>query len=474
MRFWQKIFLISLTILTVAINGIAYMLISNNHALNQDKEISSGLDEYSIITASLQTNVLYERYRTGALEVTDAELRRVTKESADMFMLDDLYIQLNRAGGDVVYSNLSGEVPSELLERSPEDKDAHVLIQNQGEDRAYLYISSPVVIQSERFVFTTVRDISSIYDVKNEQLRFFALAGPLVSVGVALIMLLTTKILTHQIDRLRKSTKRVAQGDYQPIPIKTNDEIGELIGDFNLMTEAVRQKVELLEEVAGQRKSFIDNMTHEMKTPLTSIIGFSDLLRSARLDDESIHDFAESIYKEGQYLKSISSKLMDIILLKREPECKPVNIEELFEEITAAVQPIAANRKIQFYARATDYVITGDKELLKSLFYNLIDNAVKASQPGKKIYLRARTDLDGTLSVSVEDQGHGIPEEELKRIFEPFYRVDKARSRAYGGAGLGLALCSEIAEVHRAELSITSKVGKGTTVTVTFPREVAK
>ena len=82
--------------------------------------------------------------------------------------------------------------------------------------------------------------------------------------------------------------------------------------------------------------------------------------------------------------------------------------------------------------------------------------------------------MDGTLSVSVEDQGHGIPEEELKRIFEPFYRVDKARSRAYGGAGLGLALCSEIAEVHRAELSITSKVGKGTTVTVTFPREVAK
>lgn len=475
MRLWQKIFLIPLIILTIAVNVIAYMLISNNHALNRDKEIRSGLDEYSVIVASLQTNVLYERYRIGALEFTDTEIQRIAKESSDIFLFDDLYIQLNRWDGkQTVYSDFRGEIPNELLERPVEDQNAHVMIRRQADGTAYLYISAPVVIQSEQFLFTTVRDITSIYDVKNEQLHFFVLAGPLVSIGVALIMLLSTKMITHQIERLRKSTKRVSEGNYQQITIKTHDEIGELIGDFNQMTESVKQKVELLEEVAGQRKSFIDNMAHEMKTPLTSIIGFSDLLRSARLDDESIHDFSESIYKEGQYLKTISSKLMDIILLKREPEMTRVVIEELFTEILSSVQPLAASRKVRFYVRPTDYVIMADRELLKSLFYNLIDNAIKASQPDKKIYLRARITPEGFLAVSVEDQGYGIPEKELKRIFEPFYRVDKARSRASGGAGLGLALCKEIAEVHNAQLSIQSKVGKGTTVTVTFCGRAAK
>ena len=109
-----------------------------------------------------------------------------------------------------------------------------------------------------------------------------------------------------------------------------------------------------------------------------------------------------------------------------------------------------------------------DRELIKSLLYNLIDNAVKASQPGTCVTLNAYFTQDGVMEFSVADQGSGIPKEELDKIFEPFYRVDKARSRKYGGAGLGLALGMEIAHAHAATLEIESEVGRGTVIRLRF------
>jgi signal transduction histidine kinase len=465
LRFWQKIFLISLTVLTIAVNATAFMLIGNSHALNKQKEIESGLDEFSIIVSSFQTNVLYERYRLSADGFGRQQLQQVTREFSYQFTLDDLCIQLSGQDG-VLFTNYGQEIPMEMYQ-DLEEGGANVLLRRDASGRMRLYISSPVVLQSERYVFTTVKDITRIYDVKNMQLRFFGLFGPAISVVVAMIMLLVSKLLTSQINRLRRSTMHVAQGQYTAIPIRSKDEVGALTEDFNRMTEAIQQKVEQLEQTAKERKDFIDNMTHEMKTPLTSIIGFSDLLRSARLDDETVHDYAESIYKEGQYLKTISSKLMDLILLRQAPDMKDVDVTDLVAEIAAAVEPIANSRGMRFVATAEPFPLVGERELLRSLFYNLIDNAIKASAPGAEIALCARMS-NGVGEIAVHDQGSGIPKGEIKRIFQPFYRLDKARSRSMGGAGLGLALCAEIAKVHRAELIVDSAPGVGTTVIVRF------
>lgn len=469
MRFWQKIFLISLAVLTVAVNTIAYLLIGNNHQLNKEKEIKSSVDEYSIVVSSFQTNVLYERYRSSEAELDDTQITQIAREFSYLFTLDNLYIQLNK-GGERVFSNFTRDLPANLYENVNQlsEGDARVLIRRDDDSRVYLYITSPVTIQSSNYFFTTIKDITNIYDVKNDQLRFFSVLGPIVSVVVAFIMLVLSKLLTSRINRLRKSTMKVANGEYNAIEIKSKDEIGELTADFNTMTEAVKQKVEKLEDIASERKVFIDNMTHEMKTPLTSIIGFSDLLRSARLDDETVHDYAESIYKEGKYLKSISSKLMDLILLRQKPEMTEIDVPRLVEEIDESVRPIASSRQVAFSAASVEAKLVCDRELIKSLLYNLIDNAVKASQPGTCVTLNAYFTQDGVMEFSVADQGSGIPKEELDKIFEPFYRVDKARSRKYGGAGLGLALCMEIAHAHAATLEIESEVGRGTVIRLRF------
>ena len=469
MRFWQKIFLISLAVLTVAVNTIAYLLIGNNHQLNKEKEIKSSVDEYSIVVSSFQTNVLYERYRSSEAELDDTQITQIAREFSYLFTLDNLYIQLNK-GEERVFSNFTRDLPDNLYENVNQlsEGDARVLIRRDDDSRVYLYITSPVTIQSSNYFFTTIKDITNIYDVKNDQLRFFSVLGPIVSVVVAFIMLILSKLLTSRINRLRKSTMKVANGEYNAIEIKSKDEIGELTADFNTMTEAVKQKVEKLEDIASERKVFIDNMTHEMKTPLTSIIGFSDLLRSARLDDETVHDYAESIYKEGKYLKSISSKLMDLILLRQKPEMTEIDVPRLVEEIDESVRPIASSRQVAFSAASVEAKLVCDRELIKSLLYNLIDNAVKASQPGTCVTLNAYLTQDGVMEFSVADQGSGIPKEELDKIFEPFYRVDKARSRKYGGAGLGLALCMEIAHAHAATLDIESEVGRGTVIRLRF------
>ena len=469
MRFWQKIFLISLAVLTVAVNTIAYLLIGNNHQLNKEKEIKSSVDEYSIVVSSFQTNVLYERYRSSEAELDDTQITQIAREFSYLFTLDNLYIQLNK-GEERVFSNFTRDLPDNLYENVNQlsEGDARVLIRRDDDSRVYLYITSPVTIQSSNYFFTTIKDITNIYDVKNDQLRFFSVLGPIVSVVVAFIMLILSKLLTSRINRLRKSTMKVANGEYNAIEIKSKDEIGELTADFNTMTEAVKQKVEKLEDIASERKVFIDNMTHEMKTPLTSIIGFSDLLRSARLDDETVHDYAESIYKEGKYLKSISSKLMDLILLRQKPEMTEIDVPRLVEEIDESVRPIASSRQVAFSAASVEAKLVCDRELIKSLLYNLIDNAVKASQPGTCVTLNAYFTQDGVMEFSVADQGSGIPKEELDKIFEPFYRVDKARSRKFGGAGLGLALCMEIAHAHAATLEIESEVGRGTVIRLRF------
>ena len=469
MRFWQKIFLISLAVLTVAVNTIAYLLIGNNHQLNKEKEIKSSVDEYSIVVSSFQTNVLYERYRSSEAELDDTQITQIAREFSYLFTLDNLYIQLNK-GEERVFSNFTRDLPDNLYENVNQlsEGDARVLIRRDDDSRVYLYITSPVTIQSSNYFFTTIKDITNIYDVKNDQLRFFSVLGPIVSVVVAFIMLILSKLLTSRINRLRKSTMKVANGEYNAIEIKSKDEIGELTADFNTMTEAVKQKVEKLEDIASERKVFIDNMTHEMKTPLTSIIGFSDLLRRARLEDETVHDYAESIYKEGKYLKSISSKLMDLILLRQKPEMTEIDVPRLVEEIDESVRPIASSRQVAFSAASVEAKLVCDRELIKSLLYNLIDNAVKASQPGTCVTLNAYFTQDGVMEFSVADQGSGIPKEELDKIFEPFYRVDKARSRKYGGAGLGLALCMEIAHAHAATLEIESEVGRGTVIRLRF------
>ena len=241
---------------------------------------------------------------------------------------------------------------------------------------------------------------------------------------------------------------------------------------MNMMADAVEKNVADLERVAEERKTFIANLAHEMKTPLTSIMGFADILRVKRVvPDEERREYANVIVEETKHLRSLSGKLMELISVGgTQPEYQETSLRELLQEVGVSLQPVLAGRGVTLTWSAPEAMISVDRELFKSLLYNLVDNGAKASQPGQAVTIEAGYRED-RLYISVTDRGIGIPPNELKRITEPFYMVDKARTRKAGGAGLGLALCQEIAKLHHATLTIESTLGEGTCVTVIMEEE---
>ena len=221
-----------------------------------------------------------------------------------------------------------------------------------------------------------------------------------------------------------------------------------------------------LENVAARREEFIGSFAHELKTPLTAIIGYADMLRSKDMTPKTRFTAAGYIFSEGKRLEALSLKLMDIIVAgKQELELRRFEVGYFIRAIAAVTVPSLSSEGITLDIRWEPGYLMVEPDLFKTLLINLIDNARKASKRNSVIELYGKPEDDG-YAIYVQDHGRGIPREELSRITEPFYMVDKSRSRAQNGAGLGLALCQRIAELHGTKLEYTSELGAGTTVRI--------
>ena len=198
------------------------------------------------------------------------------------------------------------------------------------------------------------------------------------------------------------------------------------------------------------------------------LLHIADTIRQMELSPEETDMCADYIYRQGKRLQSLSYKLLELTLAgKQEITCREIYVPDFLQEIKRMVGVSIAQKQLMLSVQAEAGMIYGDKELLASLFINLIDNARKASEPGKHIWLTG-TSKPGGYMVSVIDEGRGISKEELSRIAEPFYMVDKSRARKEGGAGLGLALCRKIIELHHGSWQLSSEPGMGLRVDVLF------
>ena len=207
---------------------------------------------------------------------------------------------------------------------------------------------------------------------------------------------------------------------------------------------------------------------HELKTPMTAIIGYADLLRQDGLPEDTRLTAADYIYSEGQRLEKLSFKLLDLLLLEKDEVIfKEINLSAFLEDVEKALAPVLEKKNVKLVCRGVRGKVKLEPDLVKSLLYNLVDNAGKAMDGEGAIAVRG-TLIPGGCEILVADNGRGMEEAELSRITEAFYRVDKSRSRKQGGAGLGLALCRQIVEAHNGSIQFASEPGKGTRVTVTL------
>ena len=272
-------------------------------------------------------------------------------------------------------------------------------------------------------------------------------------------------------ERVAVAAQSIAAGNFgERLPVAGRDELTELSRSFNQMAEEIQRQMASLQESARQKQQLIDNLSHEMRTPLTTIYGYAEYIQKALIPEEERYECTRFIMSECVRLQNMAYQLLDMALLRTDgPEPGSCFLAALFGQSEKSMQMRAAEKRIKLtYAAPGDFMIRGNEEQLLILMNNLIDNAIKASPPEEEIRIRAYPEKD-RIVVEVEDHGTGMEPEQVPHIKEAFYRVDKARSRAAGGAGLGLAICDRIARIHHADMTFLSEPGKGTTVKLFFP-----
>lgn len=218
------------------------------------------------------------------------------------------------------------------------------------------------------------------------------------------------------------------------------------------------------------RREFTANVSHELKTPLTSISGFAELLSAGGVPEDTVTDFAKTIYTEAQRLISLVSDIIKISELDEKSVCyekENVNITELSRDVARRLKMSADKKNVKIGISGEDISVYGVRKILDEMIFNLCDNAVKYNKEGGTVEIRVKKE-DGKTALSVRDTGIGIAPSQQSRVFERFYRVDKSRSKAEGGTGLGLSIVKHGAMYHGAEIKLTSTPGEGTEVTVIF------
>ena len=316
-------------------------------------------------------------------------------------------------------------------------------------------------------MFHRTGDVSEVFNERELGFRVFRQVTVIMLILGTVTMHLIASWLTKPIRLLTRATKRMAAGDYDYRARQvSNDELGQLTLDFNHMAEALEENINKLEDEIQAKEDFVGAFAHELKTPLTAIIGYADMLRSRKLDEEKSLLSANYIYTEGKRLEAMSIRLLDIMVTRHgQAQFQEVQAENLFLYLRDMFK---TNESMQFVYSYDKAVVWVESNLIITVLINLLDNACKASEPGSLIEVMGSSGEEG-YRFTIKDHGMGIPEKELAKITKAFYMVDKSRSRSRNGAGLGLALCTEILSLHGSSLEIASRVGEGTSISFVIP-----
>lgn len=460
MKLWQKIFLYTMVLVMLAVSITSILLLKNSFSLALNQRKQSVYSEHEFLVTSFKSLMLTERLRANAVVLDENTLQE--------FMVDTFGKSKNGVAffnGVIqqIYANKKMKIPKALIDKVKNGGVSHMQVQDYQ-----LYTASGESIEGKNYYVITENSIRDVMETHENMLHQIQVITMSCAMGISLILMVVVKLLLNPLKRVNEGTREIAQGNYQKrIQERGHDELSELARNMNIMAESVETNIRALEDVAEDRKHFIDNLSHEMKTPLTSILGFSDLLQIKKeISEESRIEYAGIIKEEATRMRTLSGKLMELITVgEAKLEWQNEDMKKLFAEIGTSLKVVADSHGMELACESEEGTLCVDRELFKSLLYNLVDNAIKASQEGGSIKVLGQFE-EGQFCIEVKDEGVGIPKEEIEKITQAFYMVDKVRSRASGGAGLGLALCSEIVSTHRGVLRFESQLGEGTRVLI--------
>lgn len=422
------------------------------------------LAEHYIITSAIVKDFqAVESRGTSIEEAVDYLLQPYSYFSSDNKVGLALY-----KGDRLVYSNRQETGWQLNFLKPPEDGSRRVTFQESG-DHTYVMVSGklPVPYDSYAMVYQ--------YDTTEAIVAWRKIRNTLFLMGLGLSALLAVGLLVllnrifKPLSQISQTSRDIAAGAYETrLPVSGNDELSEMAQSFNYMAEEIQHQMAELMIAAEKKQQFIDNFAHELHTPLTAIYGYAEYLQKAVLTEDDRLSAINYIMSESRRMQALANQLLNLANLRNDQIVWDAqNVTELFQSVKQTLHNKIMEKEIQIEFYSEIEVIQGDADLLKSLFVNLMDNAVKACEIGGHIVVHTVMEA-GKKTVCIQDNGKGMPLEVIQHITEPFYRVEKSRNRKDGGTGLGLSICKQIVLHHNAELEFISHTGEGTTAKVIF------
>ncbi|MDR2940350.1 MAG: HAMP domain-containing histidine kinase [Clostridiales bacterium] len=434
-------------------------MIDNQIGVQRERSIG----EHYLIASSFGKDLAAVSGRGGSIEESIKQLF-------------DFYIGHYRRQGVSLEIEKDGEalytsIPAGLINPNRNKAAAtgtNVVYTEKTKNGVLLFVSGGVP-GADNYFLKYALDISEDISSLREAQRTMLLAGAVFSALAAVFLYFALNSVFKPLSLVSAASKKIAAGGYgHKITIRGHNEATEMADSFNNMAEEIRKHISRMAESSDKNQRFADNFSHEIRTPLTAIYGTTEYLQKTDVSEEEKYKLTGRIITECKHVMDIAERMLELATL-RSPEInmEMVRVSGLFESVEESVRAKLDDKLIELKREGDVDFLVGDKSLLKSLLINLVNNAADACPYGGHIVWGVSPSVNGRV-LTVMDNGKGVPAEQLDRVTEPFYRIDKAKRRSEGGAGLGLSICSQICACHNAVMSFKSVEGVGTTVTVIF------
>lgn len=477
MKLWQKIYLVVLTVAVLFSNIGIYAVFQLTYQKGIDTEQRRSEVDYGILCRSVQQKMQAMERQKRLTEDAAADLMAICESD---YKKRNLTIKLWK-NKKQIYPKGSGEIPYAV-------EEGHARIEISGKkQQKNLIAAGELTGLSDSYLLYIEYPLEELNTTWGQLNRIYIFISLGISVVLTIVLSVFLAFLLRPLKTLTEQVTDIRQGNYESrVQIGGRDELAGLGENINVMAETIADNINRLNEDNRKKEQLVDNLAHEMKSPLTSIYGFAEYLMKGRIEPEEAIECYSFIMEESQRMKDMCYALMDLSEMRH----KEIEFEKFFADSFVRQMREMTDRRQSSLTGQDDVVIDwdcknvlgaklyGNAELLGMLVWNLISNAIHACRqrdrenlssltgPDVMVSMEKLSDNGHTFSIRVKDRGIGMPEEETLHITEPFYRVDKGRSRERGGNGLGLALCQQIVLLHQGRMVVQSEKGCGTEITV--------
>ena len=426
------------------------------------------INKYIDSVIELEIEKSYQEYKnTSSLiksdKYDDEELKILFEDIKGYFKNKKIEFSFYREN-ELIFSTNNKELPNNKLLDVTDNKYYSII--NEEKQKHVLYVS---VLNDSYGVMVFNKNIDNIYESKNKLINICLITCICLVLIILIVAYIISKTLTSPLKKIEKEVKKVSNGDYDINIKEGKDEIGSLAHLINKMSSDIKNRNNELVELIDSKQLFIDNLSHEMNTPLTSIYGYIELFEKANLDDVQKYKALSYMKRETKRIIDMQKKLL-MLSYKENTSIDKTNIDlnNIYDNLNIELKDKLDSKNINIKFSNNINKMVGDELLVSLAISNLIRNAINNSEFNTNIEVKSY-EKDNSIYIDVIDEGCGISKEDIDKIIEPFYRVDKARSRKDGGAGLGLSIVKKIMNMHNGELIITSEIGKGSTFSLKFP-----